>query len=215
MIDTLPRIVPPDPDKPVRPEARQSQLRSRAIADDPASWSPELAEETIRRYAALATSWNDERGSYRPVPLRDALARGGPMPPGLCLEVGAGTGLLTPDVEEVWPRVVGLDLSPEMLARSRSPWRVRADAARLPIPDGRAAAVVLGDVPLFADEVTRVLADGGVVVWSNALGVDAPHHVPVPVVFDALAKATPGRSWAAVTSEAGWGLWAVFRQHRT
>ena len=214
MIDTLPRVVAADPDKPVRPEAHESQQRSRAIAEDPGRWSPELAEDTLRRYADLATSWNDERGSYRPVPLRDALARGGPMPPGLCLEVGAGTGLLTPEITPVWPWVVGLDLSPEMLARSRSSWRVRADAARLPIPDGRAAAVVLADVPLFADEVTRVLDDAGVVVWSNALGVDAPHHVPVRVVFDALAKAGPDRSWTAVTSEAGWGLWAVFRQRR-
>lgn len=213
MIDILPRVVAANPDKPVRPEAQATQRRSREIAEAPAIWSAAMAAETVSRYAELATSWNDERGSYRPVPLRDALDRGGPLPPGRCLEIGAGTGLLTPDLTPVWPQVVSLDLSPEMLVRSRSEWRVRADASRLPFPDGRAAAVVLADVPLFADEVSRVLDGGGVVIWSNALGVDAPHHVPVDVVFDALSKASPHTPWTAVTSEAGWGLWAVIRRH--
>jgi SAM-dependent methyltransferase len=212
VIDILPRVVAADPDKPVRPEARATQRRSREIAEALAIWSAAMAAETVSRYAELATSWNDERGTYRPVPLRDALDRGGPWPPGRCLEVGAGTGLLTPEITALWPQVVSLDLSPEMLARSRSEWRVRADASRLPIPDRCAAAVVLADVPLFADEVIRVLDDAGVVIWSNALGEDAPHHVPVDVIFDALRKASPDTPWTAVSSEAGWGLWAVFRR---
>ncbi|MPZ79613.1 MAG: hypothetical protein GEV28_04110 [Actinophytocola sp.] len=98
-----------------------------------------------------------------------------------------------------------------MLRRARARWRVVADASRLPVAEGSATAVVIGDAPLFAGEVTRVLADGGVVVWSNALGADAPHHVPVDTVVRALADAD-GREWDAVTAEAGWGLWAVLRR---
>ncbi|MGH3878861.1 MAG: class I SAM-dependent methyltransferase [Actinophytocola sp.] len=215
MIRTLPRVVPAAPGKPVRPEAVASQRRSREIAEDPGVWSGESAREVVRRYTRLAPEWDGERGGYRPVPLADALDRGGPFPAGLCVEVGAGTGLLTPHLAAVWPRVVSLDLTPEMMRRSRAPWRLIADASRLPLPDGAARAVVLADVPLFAAEVVRVLAPGGVVVWSNALGTDAPHHVPVDTVRTALDDAAlddaGGRRFAALTAEAGWGLWAVLR----
>jgi SAM-dependent methyltransferase len=212
MIRILPRVVPPNPGKPARSGARAAQQASRAIAEDPSVWSTQMARQTVLRYAELAPVWNDERGGYRPVPLADALARGGPLPAGWCVEVGCGTGLLTPLLTEVWPRVVCLDLSWDMLCRSVPRWRVLADAARLPLVGGRAAAVVLADVPLFAGEVVRVLAAGGVVVWSNALGVDAPHHVPVETVLSSLQRASGGARWLAVTADAGWGLWAVLRR---
>ncbi|HEY2672619.1 MAG TPA: class I SAM-dependent methyltransferase [Rugosimonospora sp.] len=217
MIRTLPRVVPAAPDKPVRPEAHAIQRASRALAHDPSAWSPRAAHEAVQRYAELAPHWNDERGGYRPVPLADALARG-EVPRGTrCVEVGCGTGLLTSLLADVWSQVVCLDLTGEMLRRSPAPLRVLADAARLPLHAGSADAVVLADVPLFADEVVRVLAPGGVVVWSNALGVDAPHHVPVEMVRSVLERADGGAAdggaaWSAVTSEAGWGLWAVLRR---
>ena len=80
----------------------------------------------------------------------------------------------------------------------------------MPVRDGCARAVVLADVPLFADEVVRALAPDGVVVWSNALGVDAPHHVPITTVLSVLEDASD-RAWSAVASHAGWGRWAVLR----
>lgn len=212
MITSLPRAVAPAPGKPVRATARDKQRVSRALAEGSARWSTVLAAEVVREYSELAPVWDGERGGYRPVPLLDALARGGPLPAGPCVEAGCGTGLLTPLLERVWPEVVCLDLTPNMLRRSGASWRLLADASRLPVRDGRAAAVVLADVPLFAEEVVRVLAPGGVVLWSNALGVDAPHHVPIPAVLDALDRADPRPGWEAVTSEAGWGLWAVLRR---
>jgi SAM-dependent methyltransferase len=208
---TLPRVVAADPGKPVREEARESQARSRRLAEHPDTWSADAARDVVRRYTELAPVWEGERGGYRPVPLKDALDRGGPLPAGLCLEIGAGTGLLTPLLEDVWPTVLGLDLTLPMLRQSPGRHRVLADASRLPVADGRAAAVVIGDAPLFAGEVVRVLAPEGVVVWSNALGVDAPHHVPVPTVLSTLERAGGG-AWAGVTAEAGWGLWAVLRR---
>lgn len=212
MLRVLPRVQPAESGKPTRAGAQATQASSRTIAEDPSTWSPQLASAAISRYTELAPVWNDERGGYRSVPLADALARGGPMPAGPCLEIGCGTGLLTPLLAPVWHRVICLDLTWEMLRRSTAPRRIRADASRLPIADGQAAAVVLADVPLFAPEVVRVLTGDGVVVWSNALGVDAPHHVPIDVVGAALDRATPGTPWDGVTAEAGWGLWAVFRR---
>ncbi|HEY0452022.1 methyltransferase domain-containing protein [Actinophytocola sp.] len=211
MIRSLSRVIEAAPGKPVRPEAVASQAAARALAEDPGSWSGDAAREVVRRYTELAPVWDGERGGYRPVPLTDALARGGPWPAGLCVEVGCGTGLLTPRLAGVWPDVLCLDLTQEMIRRSTAPRRVVADAACLPVGDRAAAAVVLGDAPLFAGEVTRVLARDGVVVWSNALGTDAPHHVPVDTVATALGDAD-GSEWDAVSAEAGWGLWAVLRR---
>lgn len=210
MIEELPRVVRAAPGKPVRPEAVANQREAQALASDPTRWSQSAAAGVVSRYTRLADEWDGERGAYRPIPLADALARGGPFPAGVCVEVGSGTGLLTPHLAEVWQEVVCVDLTPEMLRRSQARWRIQGDASRLPLPDNSAAAVVLGDAPLFAAEAIRVLRDDGVVVWSNALGVDAPHHVPIATVRDVLNAATPG--WQAVTAEAGWGLWAVLRR---
>lgn len=216
MITVLDRVVPAQPGKPMRPEAAAVQARSRAIAEDSSRWSADLARQTTEEFTELARVWDDSRGHYRPIPLTDALERGGPFPAGLAVEVGCGTGLLTQLIARVWPRVVSLDLTWEMVRRSDAPWRLNADAARLPVADGGAAAVVLADVPLFAEEVVRVLAPDGVVVWSNALGAGSPHHVPVDVVAGALTRAQatfgPTVRWSAVTAEAGWGLWAVLRR---
>jgi SAM-dependent methyltransferase len=121
-----------------------------------------------------------QRGSYRPTPMIDALSRGGPWPAGLCVEVGSGTGLLTPLLAQLWDPVLCVDLSAAMLRRGRG-LRVQADAARLPVADGVAATVVIGDALLFAGEVVRALRPDGAVVWSNALGDGAPYHVPTPV----------------------------------
>jgi SAM-dependent methyltransferase len=212
MLRMLPRLRPAADGKPSRAGAEAIQASSRAIAEEPSTWNPELARQAAARYAELARVWNDERGGYRATPLADALERGGPMPPGVCVEVGAGTGLLTPLLVGVWSQVLCLDLSWEMLRRSSAPRRILADASALPLASGRAGAVVLADVLLFAPEVVRVLAPDGVVLWSNALGFDAPHHVPLDVVHDALGRATPGQAWEGVYAEAGWGLWAVFRR---
>lgn len=212
MIRVLPTIVPAAPGKPTRAGASTMQAAATALAVDPALWTAQAGRESVERYAELAPTWDEERGGYRSAPLADALARGGRLPPGLCVEAGCGTGLLTPLLAAVWQRVLSLDLSWHMLRRSPAPWRVLGDASRLPLGDRRAAAVVLADAPLFAGEVTRVLADDGIVIWSNALGREAPHHVPVDVVLAALRRAAPDGAWDVVTAEAGWGLWAVFHR---
>lgn len=210
MIRDLPRVLPAAPGKPLRPEARDTQRFAAALASAPASWTSDDARAMAARFDEMAESWEGERGSYRRTPLEDALARGGPWPRGVCIEVGAGTGLVTRLLLGVWERVACFDLSAGMLRRSSHPWRVRADASSLPVRDGVAAAVVIADAPLFALEVVRVLGPGGVVVWSNALGDGAPFHVPTRTLLEALWRAS-GHDWDAVQSEAGWGSWAVLR----
>lgn len=158
----------------------------------------------------MAATWEGDRGGYRPPVLADALARGGPFRPGRAVEIASGTGLLTPLIAAVWRQVVAVDLSRGMLSRSAATHRLQADAARLPLADGCADAVVIGDGPLFAAEVARVMADGAVLVCSNALGTGAPFYLPASVLVQAMAAAT-GRPWDATRSDAYWGNWAVLR----
>ena len=115
-----------------------------------------------------------------------------------------------PLIAQVWPEVAAVDLSGGMLAHSAASCRIQADAARLPLADGCAAAVVIGDGALFAAEAARVMTAGAVLVWSNALGDGAPFFVPVEVLTDVLTAAT-GREWDAVHSQAHGGSWAVLR----
>ena len=46
--------------------------------------------------------------------------------------------------------------------------------------------IVIGDAPLFAEEVARLLASEGAVIWSNALGQGAPYYLPTVDMWDAL-----------------------------
>jgi ubiquinone/menaquinone biosynthesis C-methylase UbiE len=104
--------------------------------------------------------------------------------------------------------VISLDISEQMLhqAAQRSPIRVRADAAHLPLADATLAAVVAVDMLLFPSEIARVLAPEGVLLWINQLGADGPLYLPADTVADAL----PGH-WHATQAQAGWGTWALLR----
>lgn len=211
-VRSLPRVVPAAEGKPVRPHAAANQTLMATVAEDPTVWTPELAELTSQAFDAMAASWEGERGGYRPAPLVDALARGGPFPRGRGLEIGCGTGLLTEHIEAVWPDLISVDLSPAMLALGSSTRRARVDASALPFAEASFAAVVIGDGPLFAAEVCRVLAQDGVIVWSNALGRGAPYFLETERVRYALARAAPDEAWSAVQSEASWGSWAVLQR---
>jgi SAM-dependent methyltransferase len=210
MIERIPRAVVAPPGKPVRASAAWGQQRSLRLALRPDTWDRQEAATMRADFDEAAAGWEAERGDYRRPVLADALVRGGPFRSGPALEIASGTGLLTPLIQRVWPTVIAVDLSGGMLARSVAAYRVQADAARLPLTGGWAAAVVIGDGPLFAAEVGRVMTEHAVLVWSNALGSGAPFFVPTATVVHAMAAAT-GRPWDAVESEAHWGSWAVLR----
>ncbi len=120
----------------------------------------------------------------------------------VCVELGSGIGAYTPSLASRWGRVLATEVSLEMLrlAPAEVGHRVLADGARLPLAGGAAAAVVLVNCFLFPDEVDRVLAPDGVVVWVNSSGAETPIHLP----SDDVVAALPGR-WEGVQSTAGLG----------
>ena len=93
--------------------------------------------------------------------------------------------------------VVGADLAPAMLAEARRLTppeladRVRfeeADAERLPYPDASFDLVSLANMIPFFDELARVTAPGGAVVFSFSGGAETPIYVPPEVLRRELAK---------------------------
>ena len=125
------------------------------------------------------------RGFAALEPALDAL----PAEPSRVLDLGTGTGLAAFAVARRFPgaSVVGSDIAEEMLAQAREATppeladRVRfeaADAARLPFPPGSFDLVVLANMIPFFDELERVVAPGGHVLFSFSGGPQTPIWVP-------------------------------------
>ena len=101
---------------------------------------------------------------------------------GLALDVACGTGLSTRALAELGFRVVGVDLTPAMVAVAHQqeglPFVVAA-AETLPVSDGSVAVVTVGsglhwfDGSRFCAEAVRVLAPGGTLLVYEHAGVAA------------------------------------------
>ena len=191
----------PGPDHPMRKVTRQ-------VAFEEGGWTPERAHKVEALFDELATEWASRHNDARMVPLTDALERGRVTGPS-CVELGAGTGPGTQVLSRRFERVYAFDLSREMLRRMDPSWafRVRADAASLPLRDGGVDVLVLMNMLLFPTEVDRVLAPGGALVWVNSRGDQTPIHLSPEDV----AHALPGR-WRGSAARAGQGLWTVLRR---
>ena len=209
----LTRLDPVVPLAPGRPQAggphHPMRIVTRETATNPSSWTPTRAREVATFFDGLAAGWSarytddEARG-----PLRDALARGD-VPAGTCLEIGAGTGIATTLLVDHCRSVIALDVSPEMLARFCEPraMRLLGDGASLPVATGSIDAVVLINAFLFPQEIDRVLAADGAVVWISSLGPDTPIYLSAVDVYECL----PG-AWSGVESESGWSTWSIFRR---
>jgi SAM-dependent methyltransferase len=209
MLTELPRVIPNRPDRPDLGEivAPMREL-TRQIAMEPDSWTPERLSQMMVFFDALASTWSERDQPERHEALGDALARGGPFPSGLCLEVGAGTGNVTRDLDAGLGSVVSIDLSREMLTlASPGSRQIQADASLLPVGSGFVATVALINMFLFPSEVARVLQPDGVVLWVSTNGDATPIYLSPADVL----KALPG-GWSGTSAEAGWGTWLTARR---
>ncbi len=186
-------------------------ITRRAAGLEGAGWDDAARAAVEATFDELASVWHTRVSPEREAVVIDALERGVEgAPGGLVAEVGSGIGTYSPRLAEKWDDVLSFDLSLEMLRHSPSVpgKRVQADASRLPLADGVVDAVVLINMLLFPDEVDRVLAPRGLVVWVNSSGEETPIHLTPTEVAEVL----PG-AWEGVQSRAGVGLWCVL--HRT
>jgi SAM-dependent methyltransferase len=139
---------------------------------------------TRLQFDRMAPRWTAMRSGDAFAPLESALDSL-PEPPGRALDLGTGTGLAAFSVARRFPEaeVVGVDLSEAMVAQARAgtppelAGRVRfeaADAARLPFGDGSFELVVLANMIPFFDELERVVAPAGQVVFMFSAGPETP-----------------------------------------
>lgn len=120
-------------------------------------------------------AWRPSLSKYETDVLRRFLGRGS----GRCLDLGCGSGVAIPVLEDLGWTVTGVDVSEEMIsrARSRAPDAelILAHGDALPVDDGSFDAVVsiwthtdVDDFPAVVHEVARVLRAGSTFVYIGA-----------------------------------------------
>jgi len=158
----------------------------------PLTTKPTLAAidraHVVAAYARWAPIYDPIFGAFTRGPGRKAIAEINALPPGRVIELGVGTGLSLP-LYDRRHRIVGVDLSPDMLSRAEK--RVSAehlshveallemDAANLRFPDQSFdAAMAMFVITVVPDpegvlaEIIRVVRPGGRVVLVNHFSVD-------------------------------------------
>jgi ubiquinone/menaquinone biosynthesis C-methylase UbiE len=165
---------------------RFARFATDVVVRRPALWP--LFRRLIRlQFDYIAPTWDVNRNPHHLAAFERALER--VDPPSRALDLGTGTGdgafalaRRFPDAE-----VVGADLAEAMLAEARRKTppelerRVRfetADAERLPYGDESFQLVTLANMIPFFDELARITAPGGFVLFSFSVGPETPIYVP-------------------------------------
>ena len=149
------------------------------------------------QFDKLAPVWDERRSASAFAPIESALDEI-PSEPQRVLDLGTGTGSVALIVARRFPaaEVVGVDVAPKMIeeARRKLPpdlaQRVRfevADATHLPYEDRAFDLVTLGNMIPFFDELTRVVAPGGCVLFGFSAGPETPIWVPPERLKDELS----------------------------
>jgi SAM-dependent methyltransferase len=165
---------------------RFARLATDVVVRRPALWR--LFRGPLRRqFDALAPRWDAMRDETHLAAYKRTLEHVDP-PPRRALDLGTGTGdgafalaRRFPDAE-----VVGVDISEAMIseARRKTPAdlaeRVRfeiGDASALPFEAGAFELVALANMIPFFDELARIVAPGGFVVFGFSGGSETPIFV--------------------------------------
>jgi ubiquinone/menaquinone biosynthesis C-methylase UbiE len=172
--------------RPGRVVRRFARLATDVVVRRPVLWR--LFRRPLRSvFDRLAPMWDELGGPLDLAPLEAALAQLDP-PPARALDVGTGTGAGALALAFRFPqaRVVGIDLSSEMvaLARQKLPPQLAhrvsfevADASFLPFEDSVFDLVTLVNAIPFFDELARVIAPGGSAVFCFSSGAQTPIYV--------------------------------------
>jgi ubiquinone/menaquinone biosynthesis C-methylase UbiE len=158
-----------------------------------APWLWGVVRSPVKRFwDRTAASWDVNETPNRTQALQAALDAAGE--PQRILEIGTGTGSGAAILKARFPaaHVTGVDLSPEMvrIAQAKVPGVTfePADASRLPFPDGSFDLVAQNNVPVYFNEVARVLAPGGRLLVTSTFGPATPYYTPHNVLRRRLQK---------------------------
>ena len=166
---------------------RFARLTTNVVVRRPRLWR--LFRGPMRaQFDHLAPVWDTMRSPEHLAPFERALEAIDHAPE-RALDLGTGTGAAAFAIAQRFPEaeVVGVDLSERMLAEARRKTppelseRVRfqqADGAHLPFGNGSFELVGLANMIPFFDELQRVVAPGGLVVFAFSGGPDTPIWVP-------------------------------------
>lgn len=166
---------------------RFARFTTNQVVRRPALWRL-FRRLTRLQFGRLAPVWDSMRSPVSSAPFEAALSVV-ELPPRRALDLGTGTGAGALLVAKRFPEaeVVGVDLAPEMVDRARQNVpaeladRVRfevGDAERLAHGDAAFELVTLANMIPFFDEIDRVLAPGGSILFSFSAGPETPIYVP-------------------------------------
>jgi len=166
-------------------QQRVARLVTDAVVRRPILWRL-LRGRTRDMFDHIAPTWETRIGPDHVAALSLALAE---LPPPLrALDLGTGTGVAAQTVARRFEgaQVVAVDLAPAMIAEAeaklpselapRVGFQV-GDASELPFDDGAFELVTLANMIPFFDELARVTAPGGAVVFSFSRGAETPIYV--------------------------------------
>jgi ubiquinone/menaquinone biosynthesis C-methylase UbiE len=174
-----------------------ARLSTNAVVRNPRLWR--VFRPLVRKqFDAIAGSWDTMRAPTHLAPYEAALAAVDPAP-SKALDLGTGTGAGAFAIARRFPdaQVVGVDLAEAMLgeARRKTPpelaERVRfesSDASALPFAEGSFDLVAHANMIPFFDEVERVLAPGGEVLFAFSLGPGTPIYVKPELLREELGR---------------------------
>jgi SAM-dependent methyltransferase len=164
-----------------------ARLTTNVVVSRPGLWGP-FRGLVRRQFDRMAPRWDAMR---RPEAFAafDVGLEALPEPPARALDLGTGTGAAALRVAGRFPEaeIVGVDLAEAMVAQARANTppelgdRVRfeaADASRLPFDDGSFDLVTLVNMIPFFDELARLVAPRGHLLFSFSGGPDTPIWVP-------------------------------------
>lgn len=194
---------------------------SAIVAHAPWAW-PLIRRPVARFFDSAAQGWDSRTGSAsseRLAALASAVLEVDRSPERI-LDIGCGTGSATVFLAREFPhaRVRGVDISAAMIHEARKKVGLdpearvafrEGDASRLPFPDAGFDLVTQNNMPVFFNEIARVLRPGGYVVIASSLGRNTPFSTPESLIgrkFKRHGITTIG------TGEPGPGTWFVGRK---
>jgi SAM-dependent methyltransferase len=198
---------------------RFARLVTTSVVARPGLWR--LLRRPLRsQFEHLAPVWDKRRGPETMIPLGVALDRLSTTPRRI-LDLGTGTGAAARVVARRFPEaaVVGVDLAPKMVEEARAllpadlEGRVRyevGDAASLALEPAAFDLVVLLNMIPFFEELARVTAPGGTVIFAFSSGPDTPIYVPTerlrerlePLGFEGFEEVAAGPGTAVMARRA-------------